>query len=434
MPEATVPVPAAADPSVPEATAAPKPTTTATTTATATATAEATAVPGPTAAPELPVTDPPASAPDASPAGPATPVPAAPGPPTTAVGAYLGFGPEGVSRMAELQKWLGGTELRAGHTYLPGDRWSNIEGRPGFLADWADWRRADPDRLLVLNVPMLERNEERLPDALVRQLLRLGAAGHFDRHYRALGERLVGLGVPDTVVVLGWEMNGTTYSHRCGPDPAAWKTYWKRIVTAMRKVPGQKFRFDFAPNRGRDAIPWTECYPGDDVVDIVGMDSYDQPPGETFQEQVDQAYGLRQQVEFAAAHGKAISYPEWGLFRNGDNTAYMRGMLEWMERHRPLYQTITDYCPHGVWQCGRNPAAAEVFRTALSAGRPKPTEPAPTESTPTEPAPTPTGPAPTRPPEAQQPGCTPIDLGPWIEQLLGHQVCVQLDGRRLDHR
>ncbi|MGW3061719.1 hypothetical protein ACWC98_38270, partial [Streptomyces goshikiensis] len=36
--------------------------------------------------------------------------------------------------------------------------------------------------------------------------------------------------------------------------------------------------FDFAPNRGKDAIGWTECYPGDDVVDIVGMDSPAPPP------------------------------------------------------------------------------------------------------------------------------------------------------------
>ncbi|MFG3499253.1 glycoside hydrolase family 26 protein [Streptomyces sp. NPDC047928] len=327
----------------------------------------------------------------------------------TALGAYLHYGPRGVQRMTELQKWLDGTELRVGHTYLPGDRWSNIAGKPAFLDAWAEWRRAREDRLLVLNVPMMERNESPLPDGLVRALLRRGADGLFDHHFRALAERLVRLGVEDTVIVLGWEMNGSTYSHRCGPDPAAWKTYWKRIVTTMREVPGQKFRFDFAPNRGRDAIPWTECYPGDDVVDIVGMDSYDQPPGRTFDEQANEPYGLRDHVRFAAAHGKAISYPEWGLFRNGDNPEYMRRMLEWIDEHKPLYHTITDYCPHGVWQCRDNPKSSEVFRTMLS-GRvpvPQPTEPAPTEPTPsepvptepvpTEPVPTPTAPAPTDP-------------------------------------
>lgn len=367
-------------------------------------------------APDPPVSPPAAPAPPPSPAL-SPPPSASPSPsPSTAAGhpafgAYLTYGPQGVERMAELSEWLGGAELRVGHTYLPGDRWSNIEGAPNFLESWAQWRRAKDDRLFVLNVPMMERNEERVGDREVRSLLRRGAAGAFDKHYRVLAERLVKLKVPDTVVVLGWEMNGTTYTHRCGPDPEAWKAYWKRIVTTMRSVPGQKFKFDFTPNRGRDAIPWTQCYPGDDVVDIVGMDSYDQPAGIDFAEQVSEPYGLRQHVEFAKAHGKEISYPEWGLFRNGDNDEYMRKMLAWMDEHKPLYNTVTDYCPHGVWQCDDNPKSSKAYRSLLF-GR-----------TGTEPTvPEPTKPEPTKPPK-----CSPLNLGDWVEYWLGGKLCMRLD-------
>ncbi|MFJ8398951.1 glycoside hydrolase family 26 protein [Streptomyces microflavus] len=335
---------------------------------------------------------------------------AAPGPQgsrgggSTAHGAYLDYGPAGVRRMADLSRWLGGAELRVGHTYLPGDLWVNIEGTPDFLDSWATWRKADKDRMFVLNVPMLERNEERVPDAEVRRLLRSGAAGDFDQHFTRLAERLVSLGVPDTVIVLGWEMNGTTYTHRCGPDPASWKAYWQRIVTAMRAVPGQEFRFDFTPSRGRDAVPWTECYPGDDVVDIIGMDSYDQPPGESFDDQINDPYGLQKHVDFAAERGKPISFPEWGLFRNGDNPEYMRRMLDWIDRHQPLYQTITDYCPHGVWQCKSNPRSSRVFRTKL-VEMAAPVKPAPSAPPTTAPSPSPT-PTPSAPP-AVQPSPTP---------------------------
>ncbi|MFI5620784.1 glycosyl hydrolase [Streptomyces sp. NPDC051567] len=304
-----------------------------------------------------------------------------------AMGAYLDYGPSGVARIPHLSRWLGGKEIRVGHTYLPGDVWSNIEGGPGFLDSWAAWRRARDNRLFVLNVPMQERNEARVPDRQVAQLIRAGAQGRYDGHFRKLGERLVSLGVPDTVIVLGWEMNGTTYTHRCGPDPENWKAYWKRVVTTMRTVPGQKFRFDFAPNRGTDAIAWTRCYPGDDVVDIIGMDSYDQDPGRTFDEQVGQPYGLQQHVDFAKEHGKEISYPEWGLFRHGDNPEYVRRMLKWIEQHRPLYHTITDYCPHGVWQCKQNPLSAKVFRDALTPQRPGPVIPTPVIPTPVIPTP-----------------------------------------------
>lgn len=355
--------------------------------------------------------------------------PAAPGSDgTTAHGAYVGYGPEGVRRTKELSRWLGGTELRAGHSYLPGDLWSNIEGSPEFLRSWAAWRKADRDRMFVLNVPMQERNEERVGDAEVRTLLRAGAAGDYDHHFRRLAERLVRLGIPDTVIVLGWEMNGTTYTHRCGPDPESWKAYWKRIVTAMRAVPGQNFRFDFAPSRGLDAVPWTQCYPGDDVVDIIGMDSYDQPPGRTFDEQVNGPYGLQKHVDFAAEHNKPISFPEWGLFRNGDNPEYMRRMLEWIDKHDPVYQTITDYCPHGVWQCADNPESSRTYRTMMTQNQnPDPT-PTPTPTRPTWPTPKPDKPTPTVPtpdPNSRK-WCITVPLSDWLGRwVTDRKFCVR---------
>ncbi|WP_243082412.1 glycosyl hydrolase [Streptomyces sp. 891-h] len=318
------------------------------------------------ARPPTPSASTPAPSASASPASPSAPVPAE----DPLVGAFLGSGPEGVHRIRGMEHWLGGTRLRAGRTYLPGRLWTDIEGRPDFLAPWARWRHAAPGRLLVLNVPMADHNEPGLPDRRVRALLRAGAAGRFDRHYRTLANRLVHQRLEDTVLVLGWEMNGTTYTHRCGPDPVAWKAYWRRIVTTMRSVPGQRFRFDFAPSRGRDAIPWTRCYPGDDVVDVLGMDAYDQPAGMSFYQQVREPYGLQAHVDFAARHRKPVSYPEWGLFRNGDNAEYVRGMLAWMDRYRPLYQTVSDYCPHGVWRCRDNPASSAAYRAELSSRPP----------------------------------------------------------------
>ncbi|EHN73143.1 secreted protein, partial [Streptomyces coelicoflavus ZG0656] len=376
--------------------------------------------------PAAPATEP--AAPATEPGPEAAPAPE-PGPEAApAFGAYLDYGPRGVARMAALSHWLGGAELRVGHTYLPGDRWSNIEGAPGFLDVWADWRTRKADRMLVLNVPMMERNEEHVDDDEVRELLRQGAAGRFDHHFRALAERLVALKVPDTVLVLGWEMNGTTYTHRCGPDPEAWKTYWNRIVTTMRAVPGQKFRFDFAPSRGRDAVPWTRCYPGDDTVDIIGMDSYDQPRGMTFDEQVKEPYGLQAHVDFAKAHGKPVSYPEWGLFRNGDNAAYMRGMLAWMDEHKPVYNTVTDYCPHGVWQCDDNPRSTAVYRSVLfgRTDETEPTVPEPGTSTPPAPPAPPVPPVPSTAPEPSA-DCSPLELGDWVEHWLGGKLCLRLD-------
>ncbi|MCT7350905.1 glycosyl hydrolase [Streptomyces sp. 15-116A] len=371
----------------------------------------ATATPEPSAAPTTPPAAPVPLLPESAERAPVKEVPP--------FGVFLASDGRGVARMAQFSRWLGGTELTVGHTYLPGNHWSDIEGRAHWLDAWARWRNEKSDRTLVLNVPMQARNEEGVPDDEVRQLVRRGAAGDFDHHFRVLAERLVRLKVPDTVIVLGWEMNGTTYTHRCGPDPQAWKTYWNRIVTTMRAVPGQNFRFDFTPSRGRDAVAWTECYPGDDTVDIIGMDSYDQPAGMSFDRQVSEPYGLQEHVDFAKAHGKPISYPEWGLFRNGDNPEYMRRMLAWIAQHKPLYNTITDYCPHGVWQCDANPESSRVYQSVLS-GRTDPANPVPTP-TPT-PAPTETPEAPTTP---EPENCSELDLGDWVEHWLGGKLCIR---------
>ena len=311
---------------------------------------------GPACVPGAETPPPPTQATPVRPAVPSTT-------PPTDYGAYVGYGAQAVRRVAEFGAWLGRPEPLVGHAYLPGDNWSDIEGASDDLPLWADWRRARQDRLLVLNVPMLDRNEAHLPDSVVRTELAQGAAGRYDDHFRVLADRLVQLGAPDTEIVLGWEMNGTTYTHRCAPDPTSWQRYWTRIVTAMRSVPGQHFRFDFTPTRGRDAIPWTDCYPGDRYVDVIGMDAYDAPQGLSFARQLTESYGLLAQVDFARAHHKPVAYPEWGLYENGDNPTYMRGMLTWMAAQHPLYQTISDYCPHGVWRCRANPKSSAVYRS-----------------------------------------------------------------------
>jgi hypothetical protein len=122
-------------------------------------------------------------------------------------------------------------------------------------------------------------------------------------------------------------------------------------------------------------------------------------------------------VDFAKAHGKPISYPEWGLFRNGDNPEYMRRMLAWIDEHKPLYNTLTDYCPHGVWQCRQNPKAAAVYRSALY-GR---TEPVPTPVSMPTPVPE------TTPAPLPSQDCSLVDLGDWVEHWLGRQVCIRRD-------
>lgn len=71
------------------------------------------------------------------------------------------------------------------------------------------------------------------------------------------------------------------------------------------------------------------------------------------------------------AHHKPVAHPEWGLYENGDTPTYMRGMLAWMAGQHPPYQTISDYCPHGVWRCRANPKSSAVYRELIAAPDPR---------------------------------------------------------------
>ena len=110
----------------------------------------------------------PACAPGGEPPPRPAPAPAHASGPPTAYGAHVGYGRDAVRRVAGFGARLGRPEPRVGHAYLPGDSWTGIEGAAGDLDQWAEWRRARQDRLLVLNVPTPDRNGAHLPDDVVR--------------------------------------------------------------------------------------------------------------------------------------------------------------------------------------------------------------------------------------------------------------------------
>jgi hypothetical protein len=50
-------------------------------------------------------------------------------------------------------------DVPVGRTYLPGESWGDLEGPDWALDPWSAWRTARPERMLVLNVPMVAPNE-----------------------------------------------------------------------------------------------------------------------------------------------------------------------------------------------------------------------------------------------------------------------------------
>jgi hypothetical protein len=191
-----------------------------------------------------------------------------------------------------------------------------------------------------------------------------GAAGEYDAHADRLGRNLVAAGLGDSVIRLSHEANGTWTKDGLGDDPAAyddWRTSWGRFARAMDAVPGSDFRFDWTVNAGTRPIPLDTYYPGDDVVDIVGVDVYDfwdEPvlgPAPTDPAPTDPATrwavryaepgGTGSVVAFAKAHDKPLSIPEWGLSAighkggAGDNPMFVDGIAGIVADNDVAYQS-----------------------------------------------------------------------------------------------
>ncbi len=90
------------------------------------------------------------------------------------------------------------------------------------------------------------------------------AAGEYNSKFYDLGKLLVNDGLSHTIIDLGREMTGTWYEwseHRAPPsEPDAYILAWRQIVTAMRSVPGQHFKFLWTVYMANTSV--AECWPG----------------------------------------------------------------------------------------------------------------------------------------------------------------------------
>ncbi len=133
--------------------------------------------------------------------------------------------------------------------------------------------------------------------------------------YQQLAQNLVNGGQAYAILRIGWEWSTTYFSWGVqNTTPGQYVTAFDDIVTTMRSVPGQHFLFDWCAAVG--AVPtngsYAASYPGDQYVDYIGTDQYDNPDT-SWADTLNTVGGLSYTVAFAKAHDKYVSIPEWGL-------------------------------------------------------------------------------------------------------------------------
>jgi hypothetical protein len=287
---------------------------------------------------------------------------------TPALGAYAApvtdGGIDGIVRFSQAV----GRRVTVATAYLDSrSDWATFSKPTWLLDPWAAWLRADPTRRLVLGVPMLQE----------RAAGRFDDASH-DGAFVGLARSIVDHGIADQVVIrLGFEMNGdwTPYGRQHDPDGSGFRDMWRRVVPKMKAVHPFVFDWCVVPTADPDDPGWAErFYPGDDVVDVVGVDAYDHWTTGTQDERWSQVVAdLDWAATFAGAHGKPLALDEWGVWERGgaaqgggDDPTYVANMLRWADEHDLLWTSYFNSPQGGVnTTLQQNPASLAAFRVAM---------------------------------------------------------------------
>jgi hypothetical protein len=326
------------------------------------------------------------------------------------LGVYRWDVPNGPANVDAFSQWLG-KPVELAEAFEAADSWDNIDGAGWQLGPWSQWVRAQLGRNLILAVPMLP--------GISGVSLAQCAAGQYDARWTNLANELAYYGLHWAYLRLGWEPDGGWYAWAAPQGQGNEANYagcFRRIVQVMRNAqPASQWKFVWNPTTAW----WDKSYldaiwPGNEYVDVVGIDLYDQSWASgtyPYPSTCDASCRLaRQQTawsnhlwylstirNFAVGHGKPMAIPEWGAalrpdgHGGGDNAYFVQKMYEFI--HDPanyvafhsyfnvsasdidarLTDSVTGDAPSGA---SRFPESAQRFRQLFGAATPQP-EPTP---------------------------------------------------------
>jgi hypothetical protein len=234
------------------------------------------------------------------------------------LGAFVGGAAE--SNANEMEAWLG-RPLDFVQDY--GDE--NALNKNIFRFDeWPSHRK------IALSQPLSSKEGWNLADA---------AGGRYDRVYAQCADSLKLVRDRLVSVRIGWEMNGGWMPwSEGGPGtnqkPEHYVAAFRRLARMIRAaIPGVPI--DWCPNFDK---PSDAYYPGDEYVDIVGVDVYlnKQYFPDRWSFVLQAPSGLNWLESFAQRHNKLISFPEWAT--NYDSGSFVSNMHDWMSQRPVIYQ------------------------------------------------------------------------------------------------
>jgi hypothetical protein len=287
-------------------------------------------------------------------------------------GIWAGGGTASTDRVDSFGDWRG-TPVDAATMYPEAHSWQSIHDSRWHVTTYNGF-----DGVLTYGLPMLPDEGNGDFGSII--------AGSHDWVYKKVARDLVKASRGRTVVRIGWEANGDWFRWAASAATAAqYVAAYRHIAVVLRSVaPDLIIDFDIAcgtvlhGQRNRlDAL--TKLYPGDDVVDLVGCDTYDWYHTKAYDEaswlssvQPADAVGIQDVANFARTHAKGLSIPEWGLASPseggaGDNPFYLSQMWSFFVANSDIlvvenyFSEPTTSIANSIWKPDQNPKSSAVY-------------------------------------------------------------------------
>jgi hypothetical protein len=176
-----------------------------------------------------------------------------------------------------------------------------------------------------------------MPPVVTGDTLANAASGADDHYYLEIAK---GAAAVDRKMVIrvGWEFNGNWSPYYATPNPAEFIAAYRRVVRVFRSV-SPTFKFEWCASFGADDPD--SAYPGDDVVDFIATDIYEDSSwltgtaAERWNILLTGSAGLGWLQQFAAEHQKPIAVPEYAT--NYNDGAFPTEMADWIKNNHVIY-------------------------------------------------------------------------------------------------
>ena len=204
------------------------------------------------------------------------------------------------------------------------------------VSTWSQTHRSD--RNMMFSIPLATKQDSSLAHV---------AEGTYDATFVAIAKSIAAA-YPQAIIRIGWEFNGDWYPWSAKGRERDYVNAFRHVVSLFRQE-SPEFVIDWCPTHGFSGkMPADAAYPGDDAVDVIGMDVYNDYRWGNFKDDPQKRWewyekfdhGLEWQVHFARAHNKRLSFPEWGV--NRDDPIFIREMHSWINSHDFAYEAYWD--------------------------------------------------------------------------------------------